>query len=313
MAAAALRRYASLQHDSHLGTCPAPFYSLPAAACPNDCSGNGVCRTVREVAALAQNKFQYASLGGQKLMSGVQSPFDYARWDSDKATMCICDAGFGGADCSQRLCPRNDDPLTTTSRYCGGMPCAFEVQSFTLSDSPATAFRMGFTDSFNATYFIYVTLDVSSTPNGYVDPSLLSTYQAGPTTSAGVLQNALRSMPTGAMQRVEVSVAGNSSATPGADSTRTFRVTFVGIGGDQAPLTIETVSGTGTLWYNPDHADYNAAVPNEKSRQVVELTRGNFEEIECSGRGNCDFEAGQCMCFSGYSGASCEVQNALAM
>lgn len=282
-------------------------------SCPNDCSGNGVCRTSREVAALAQNKRQYAGIGGQKLMSGVQNPFDYQRWDADKATSCICDPGFTGADCALRMCPRNDDPLTNSDRYCGGQPCAFEVQTFTLSDSPLTTYRVGYTDSFNGTYYVYVSLDVSSTPNGFVEPALLATKQAGPLTSAGQLQASLRAMPTGVFSRVEVSVPGNAAATPGADSTRLFRVTFVGVGGDQSPLTIETVSGTGTLWYNPDHEDYNAAVPAEASRVVVELTRGNYEEIECSGRGNCDTDSGMCTCFAGYSGASCETQNALSM
>lgn len=292
---------------------PLSFPTRLAARCPNDCSGNGVCRTLREVAALAQNKRQYASRGGQKLMSGVQNPFDYQRWDADKATMCVCDAGFGGADCSQRMCPRNDDPLTTSARYCGGVACTWEIQSFTLSDSPATTYRIGYTDSQSGVYFVYVTLDVSSSPNGYVAPGNIATLSPGPLTSAGVLQSALRSMPTGALHRIEVYPSGNATATPGADSTRTFRVTFAGVGGRVTPLTIETVSGTGSLWYNPDHPMYNAAVPNDASRAVVEVALGNFEEIECAGRGNCDYDTGLCTCASGYSGESCQHQNALAM
>jgi EGF-like domain len=282
-----------------------------AAACPNDCSGKGVCRTLREIAGLQLNKKQYASMGGHKLMSGVQSAFDYTMWDADKATACVCDAGYGGFDCSQRACPRGDDPLTNGKRWCGGEDCTYEVQAFTVSDSPSTTYRFGYTDSFNGTSYTYVTLDVSATANGYVAPKDQSTLASGPLTTAGILQSALRGMLTGALQRIEVYPHGNATATPGADSTRTFLVTFVGVGGKVAPLTIEPAYGPGQLWYNPFHPSYNAAVPDESSRRVVTVKAGNYEEIECSGRGNCDTDTGICSCAAGYSGESCQNQNVL--
>lgn len=281
-------------------------------SCPNDCSGKGVCRTLREIAALKLNKLQYASMGGHKLMSGVQDAFDYTLWDADKVTACVCDAGHSGADCSKRQCPRNDDPLTNGARWCGGTACTWEVQSFTVSDSPLTTYRFGYTDSHNGTYFVYVSLDVSSTANGFVAIKDQATLAPGPLTSAGILQSALRGMLTGSLQRVEVYPLGNATATPGSDSTRTFLVTFVGVGGTVSPLTIEPAYGPGQLWYNPYHTSYNAAVPNEASRQIVTVKAGNYEEIECSGRGNCDTETGICSCAQGYSGEACQNQNVLA-
>jgi hypothetical protein len=36
----------------------------------------------------------------------------YSLWDADKNRACKCDARFSGYDCSERKCPRGDDPLT---------------------------------------------------------------------------------------------------------------------------------------------------------------------------------------------------------
>ena len=46
--------------------------------------------------------------------------------------------------------------------------------------------------------------------------------------------------------------------------------------------------------------------------QPLEVTKGNREDIECSGRGICDKGQSLCKCFSGYYGVACEYQHALA-
>jgi EGF-like domain len=62
------------------------------ASCPNECSGHGVCNTVRELA-----------LGDYSN--------SYELWDADKGLACKCDAGYSGYDCSERSCPVGVDPL----------------------------------------------------------------------------------------------------------------------------------------------------------------------------------------------------------
>lgn len=54
----------------------------PAAVCPADCSGHGVC----------------------KLLSDLDTsvPYSIDNWDAKRIQACVCDAGFGGPDCSQR-------------------------------------------------------------------------------------------------------------------------------------------------------------------------------------------------------------------
>eukprot|EP00499_Haloplacidia_sp_CaronLabIsolate_P015839 CAMPEP_0196773284 /NCGR_PEP_ID=MMETSP1104-20130614/2673_1 /TAXON_ID=33652 /ORGANISM="Cafeteria sp., Strain Caron Lab Isolate" /LENGTH=680 /DNA_ID=CAMNT_0042143429 /DNA_START=101 /DNA_END=2143 /DNA_ORIENTATION=- len=61
--------------------------------CPNDCSGHGVCRSIGHHAAV---------LG-----------FQYEHWDKHMIYGCVCDDSYTGYDCSERLCPSGDDPLTT--------------------------------------------------------------------------------------------------------------------------------------------------------------------------------------------------------
>jgi hypothetical protein len=282
--------------------------------CPKDCSGHGVCRTLKEIAKGKLNKRVSQSFAGHNRFTGVRESFDYNLWDADKSQACVCDPGFSGVDCSQRQCPRGDDPLTTAAQWCGNSACAWEVQSFTLSNAGPTTYKLGYVDYLNNTNYAYVTVDVASNPNGlgYIAPASRSTALAGAATVAGQIQAALRAVPGGQLQRVEVYAKGSN---PSSDDGRTFQVTFVGVPGDVEKLTVDTYSGAGTKWANPDDsANYNAAVSTATadSARVVEVSRGNFEAVECSGRGLCDSGNGLCKCFNGFYGAACEYLNALA-
>lgn len=262
-------------------------------ACPSDCSGHGVCRTVREIADGELNKREQMSIAGHKWYTGVRSSFEYNQWDADKVQACVCDPGFAGVDCSQRQCPRGDDPITTGSRWCGGSTCTWEKQQFTLSADGATTYRIGFTDSLKVTHYAYATVDVSNDPNGYVADQTVDL--PGPSTVAGKIMNALREVPGGVLQRVEVYAKAAVGGGAGADA-RTFVVTFVGVSGAQDNMDITVASGG----------------PGNLVGGVTKAATGNYEGIECSARGNCDGTSGLCKCFTGYFGAACEFQNALA-
>merc|ERR1712046_71859 len=41
----------------------------------------------------------------------------------------------------------------------------------------------------------------------------------------------------------------------------------------------------------------------------IEGGKGNNQGRDCSGRGLCDYGSGECTCFSGYSGAACEIKS----
>lgn len=69
--------------------------SCQRASCPgypNSCSGHGVCKTIRQLAAGDHGNV-------------------YELWDKDATMGCDCDAGYNGPDCSLRQCKTGIDPL----------------------------------------------------------------------------------------------------------------------------------------------------------------------------------------------------------
>ncbi|KDO33681.1 hypothetical protein SPRG_19293 [Saprolegnia parasitica CBS 223.65] len=76
----------------------------PDSAAP--CSGHGTCLTLAELAA---------STTTQGLPAGFTygaNPNNPATWDAAMIQGCKCDDGFTGHDCTQRVCPTGDDPVT---------------------------------------------------------------------------------------------------------------------------------------------------------------------------------------------------------
>lgn len=86
--------------DRQTGTCACfegyDGSACQRASCPSNadgmCSGHGTCETVKEIAA--------------RDFSNI-----YKLWDEDSTMGCVCDAGYSGADCSERVCKFGADPL----------------------------------------------------------------------------------------------------------------------------------------------------------------------------------------------------------
>ena len=66
--------------------------------CKHDCSRRGKCISMKHLADSTRN---HESL-----------QYSYQLWDADKLYGCECDLGYAGYDCSLRVCPFGDDPLT---------------------------------------------------------------------------------------------------------------------------------------------------------------------------------------------------------
>ena len=92
------------------------------STCPNSCSGHGTCEYISEVAK--DTTIQYGSSDDR----------GYDLWDAKKTRFCKCDAYWRGTDCSERMCPKGNDPLTTmTADGMGGNTAEVqEVQTVTI-------------------------------------------------------------------------------------------------------------------------------------------------------------------------------------
>lgn len=120
--------------------------------CPNDCSGHGICLSMRAIAKLANilgssNNFgvyynrniEYGALlndetGWDGSDADNVTAFTHA-WDREAMRKCVCDSSWPvgydygqtqlgewfGPDCSMKRCPSGDDPYTTADeRWCQG-------------------------------------------------------------------------------------------------------------------------------------------------------------------------------------------------
>ena len=305
--------------------------SCQRTTCPNDCSGNGVCRTVEEIAAgnlpnsvaagaasfgvisSGLNKRQVDNVAGKVTYDGIETATKYRLWDADMAQACVCDPGFSGPDCSRRECPRGDDPLThrygecpdnSDSTYTLKAPCRNEVQSFdiTISAGKADWFHILFTDW---TGKIWKTDDFLLGDNGIAACTADATLPlaASATTVRDAVKNALENIPNGIIPSVTV--------------TATYSVTkFI--------VQVEFDSNPGNLpmleFVNSLDMQVNLPVCITSDRDVdgtVAVTslfpyNGNKELSTCSNRGVCDYTSGLCKCFKGYYGGDCSMQNALS-
>jgi hypothetical protein len=74
--------------------------------CPRRCSGHGQCLSMEDAAA---------HYDGSRLNHTAL----YNLWDASRFYGCVCDDGFGGYDCSQRVCAKGTSPFNGDSNLPG--------------------------------------------------------------------------------------------------------------------------------------------------------------------------------------------------
>lgn len=116
--------------DRSMGTCTCQGGFAGAACerkpCPNDCSGHGVCVSMRMMARYTLNNAFPLTLNNVSYGDVINATLP---WEHDKIFGCVCDSSWEvglkwgqtqttewfGPDCSLRHCPSGNDPRTAAN------------------------------------------------------------------------------------------------------------------------------------------------------------------------------------------------------
>jgi len=167
--------------------------------CPNSCSGHGVCRNI---------------VDKTQTLSNSLTTHEYQLWDGLKNQACVCDPGYSGVDCRERLCPKGADPLTDNK--------VNEIQTMDVSSATPLdggTYKLKYTDVFGEVWTTQaINFMTDNTKDGEVEAALLA-------------------IPNSVIEGVTVTVADSSVNGQG----RFFTITFTHNAGDLVEL-IQTES-----------------------------------------------------------------------
>ncbi|KAL4173999.1 hypothetical protein KRP22_005944 [Phytophthora ramorum] len=233
--------------------------------CPSDCSGHGLCYSSATL-ALQYGPDSLPSVGGD----GV-GPV-YSNWEKDSMSNCMCDMGYTGPDCSQFMCAKNDDPLTTGQGY-----RTIQIQVGASTTALTGSFRIHFLG----------------------DVAVLSADVAADTAHQVACAKAFQSMRT--VLSATCTITSVNSVTKEAIYTVTF-TEWVHLGGENNLLYH---SGNPPLSsFTCDLSQITSA--NTPTCVITDIVATNvIEHVYCSNRGLCDFSTGACICYADFKGMDC--------
>jgi len=297
--------------------------------CPNDCSGHGTCEYIEDM-AFAATWNDYENRG----FKHDAKKFALHSWDSGKIRGCVCDAQFGDADCSKRMCPYGNDVLDVRDNLLVDTKYQQQNLVFVSSDHSAgngvntlkgETFALTFKSRLNETFTtIPIVFDATSIAEGANDA--YSTRQRGGQGAIDFLndvQLALLNLPNRVIDGVKVTAKRFLSTQKhfNADGTEFIPETPTGSGLED--ILVLTITFTGDAVQGPQHLlaveDYecnDGCTPkltglnleyrySHKSSNVTERVLADYNSYECGRRGKCDYDTGLCECFTGYSGDNC--------
>jgi len=279
------------------------------STCPNGCSGHGRCLKNSEI------NTEYTSLNG---------PND-EYWDQHRTQSCVCDRGYSGYDCSERICPFGDDPTTACSE---NSAADYQLIQAVYSDN-STFFTVQFTDMFGGTFT--------------TRPVSVASCEVDADGGCRELQYALMELPNFAIPEVEVDLVDQTEDGGAYQNTYVIHFSDASNTGKQNTVKCEQVADSTVAGAAPRYANvvacetYNIGQPewydeagNELTLQTTAGTitssysmsdliapctgdlcsQTAYEEfVPCSNKGTCDTATGVCVCSEGHFGEACEKQS----
>ena len=247
-----------------------------------------------------------SSLSLSGLGTGGKKFTEYT-WDAGRARACVCDAGWTGLACDQRMCPMGNDILDVMPGFDEnsntGLPGygneVAQVQTITLFDAQgdksnfaSKSFAIRFTSKMNETFVTQpIMWDLSD--------SILETY----------IETALKELPNKVIDDVSVSV-DSSNGSNGV----IIHISFNGNSVQGKQYKLELLVEACQEGCTPRITGLaNLRTFSDTTLSTVEITTvGSLQSYECGRRGKCDYSTGLCKCFQGFTGEACNFLSALA-
>ena len=306
--------------------------------CPNDCSGHGTCEYLSELRNDLGDAFKWTGNAPTR----NQYDFEFALlWDAHKTRGCVCDPKWTDVDCSRRMCPKGNYALYANTEPTPEVQAVVITNVFTPgTDNPSLA-QMGYkTKTGNGTYENgEFALTFRSTLNEEFTTVTMDVYNL----TEAVVETALNNLPNKIVEEAEVTLFRNLSkynatvynaqTNSGAigykihndkpypydpafnytwyDTDLVIKITFAGAmtTGNQYALECKTAyCGAGCQPKLEHPIDYKVG---SECYVVNDYVPAFAVNIECSGRGACDYGTGLCECFEGYTDEYCSTQTAL--
>ncbi|CAN0170479.1 unnamed protein product [Ascophyllum nodosum] len=237
--------------------------------CPGDCSGHGTCMTIADMSRFYGPDYAHPGTGGDGM-----GP-EYSNWDAQSTTACFCDQGYFGADCSNRMCPKDDDPVS------------IDQNDRAILVSVGTDFGGLLEGSLTFTFNGHSTV---------IDTNIFS----------NVLADALCEEAFERLGNVNDVKCGTTPLTNGGMQMNISLVSF-----PLMPAENNIFYHTG----NPDLSAFTCDVSEAYPAGLVDcnitdVQSTNIKEYEfCARRGICEFEMGLCECLDGWTGAACSIRS----
>jgi len=169
--------------------------------CHNSCSGHGICRNIVD----------------KSNSLSATAKTDYQLWDGLKNQACVCDPGYAGVDCRERLCPKGADPLDDGK--------VNEVQVVTVDSTGGGTiggtFKLSYKDLFGETW-------------------VTSAITASASDNSADVAAALKAIPNSVIEDVTV------THTASSNSGSVYSITFTHNPGNLELLTVDGTAVTNT-------------------------------------------------------------------